>query len=82
MLRSLSQESLKRDKTPIKASWSAQRSSMNKIQSTQRKKTQRANSELSFKSQEEIDNYNFLRLGYKSPMEGFGEDFFVSLLKS
>ena len=55
---------------------------MNKIQSTQRKKTQRANSELSFKSQEEIDNYNFLRLGYKSPMEGFGEDFFVSLLKS
>lgn len=52
------------------------------MQSSHRKKTQRANSELSFKSQEEVDNYNKLRLGYKSPMEGFGEDFFVSLLKS
>lgn len=37
---------------------------------------------MSFKSQEEIDYFNQLRRGYKSPMRGFGEDFFVNLLKT
>ena len=42
----------------------------------------RPGSELSFNSQENIDTFNELRRGYKSPMRGFGEDFFVNLLKT
>lgn len=42
----------------------------------------RPQSEMSFKSQDEIDYFNQLRRGYKSPMQGFGEDFFVNLLKT
>jgi hypothetical protein len=42
----------------------------------------RPQSEMSFKSQDEIDYFNQMRRGYKSPMQGFGEDFFVNLLKT
>ena len=38
--------------------------------------------ELQFKNKEEIDEFNTVRRGYVSPMKGFEEDFFVSLLKT
>mmetsp|Transcript_6235 Transcript_6235/g.10158 ORF Transcript_6235/g.10158 Transcript_6235/m.10158 type:complete len:86 (-) Transcript_6235:678-935(-) len=45
-----------------------------------RPKPQRAQSELSFNSQDEVDDFNQLRFGYKSVMTGFGEDMFINLL--
>jgi hypothetical protein len=41
----------------------------------------RDDSNFSCKSQEEVDKFNELRRGYKSPMVGFEEDFFVNMLK-
>jgi hypothetical protein len=38
-------------------------------------------SNFSCKSQEEVDSFNQLRRGYKSPMIGFEEDYFVNMLK-
>ena len=41
-----------------------------------------APSEVSFNSQEDVDGFNMMRRGYQSPMRGFGEDFFMNLLKT
>ena len=41
----------------------------------------RDDSNFSCKSQEEVDKFNELRRGYKSPMVGIEEDFFVNMLK-
>ena len=48
---------------------------------TKRKAHYRDDSNFSCKSQEEVDKFNQLRRGYKSPMIGFEEDFFVNMLK-
>lgn len=35
-----------------------------------------------FTKQEDVDTFNEMRRGYKSPMPGFEEDFFVNMLKA
>ena len=52
------------------------------VASDKASRKQRSKSTLSFYHQREIDDFNQLRRGYKSPMPGFEEDFFAEMLKA
>lgn len=56
--------------------------SRGKRRSLTRQKSFSSASEMSFRSQEDLNDYNVMARGYKSPFPGFGEDFFVNMLKT
>jgi hypothetical protein len=60
--------------------WGA-RSSLSCNSNKKTKSQHFVNTDIVFKNQSEIDNFNNVRWGYKSKMNGFEEDHLVKLLK-